>query len=558
MGGSTTQEVAAWIELFLLERGIRPIIHQSEYNRDFEDTVVDSRELAAFVPDILDLHLSTTNLALSRQVIGSEEEFERAIGERMEHFRRVWQSVWSVRPCLIVQNTFEPPALRPLGHLDASSCNGQTRFARRLNEELAREARAESRLVLHDAASLPATSSVANWFAPDRWASYKMPTSLEADVVIGHSVASLIAAAFGRSRKCLVLDLDNTLWGGVIGDDGPERIVVGRETPRGEAFTAFQEYCKALRERGVILAVCSKNEDATARLGFAHPDSVLQLSDISAFRANWEPKPDNIRSIAQELNIGLDSVVFVDDNPAERLLVAGQLPMVAVPNVGSEVSRFAPILDSARYFEAITISREDLERTRKYAENADRAATVQKFANYGEYLDSLHMVAEIDAFSDTYLDRIAQLTNKTNQFNLTTRRYTKAEIAELASDQQYVTLYGRLVDTFGDNGLVSVIIGRREGSELHIDLWLMSCRVLKRGMEAAMLDALVARAQELGCVSLIGKFIPTDRNGMVAAHYEILGFDRAGQDAAKHPLWALDISGTCAPRNLHIKEMVRD
>jgi FkbH-like protein len=553
LGGSTTQEIAAWLELFLLDRGIQPVIHQSEYNKYYEDSVVDPTGLVSFGPDIVYLHLSTVNLSAVRAK--TEDELEAAVRARMDHLTAVWQAIWNVLPCQIIMNTFETPALRPLGHLDASLPGGASQFVSRLNQELARAARTTSRLLLHDAASLASTSGVANWHSPDRWYSYKIPTSPEADVVLGHSLASLVAAVRGRSRKCLVLDLDNTLWGGVIGDDGPDKIVIGRETARAEAFTAFQEYVKRLQERGVLLAVCSKNDDAMARRGFSHPDSVLRLTDFAAFRANWDPKPENIRSMATELNLGLDSFVFVDDNPAERMLVASQLPMVAVPDVGADVARYPSILDAARYFEAVSVSAEDANRTELYAQNAERAALAQKFENYGEYLDSLQMVGEIDAFTPVYIDRITQLTNKTNQFNLTTRRYTKAEIEEMAADPRYITLYGRLTDVFGDNGLVSVMVGRREDRNLHIDLWLMSCRVLKRGMEDAMLDALVSRAQQAGVETIIGTYIATPRNGMVANHYATLGFGRLPGGDESCSSWSLTVS-SYTTRNKHIREPV--
>jgi FkbH-like protein len=554
LGGSTTQEIASWLEIFLLDRGIRPVIHQSDYNKYFEDTVLDSKALAEFAPDIVYLHLSSVNFPPAS--CATDDDFEAAIRSRMEHFTSVWEAIWAVAPCQIVMNTFDVPHLRPLGHLDASALTGGAHFVGRLNQDLAKVARANSRLLLHDAASLAATSGVANWYSPDRWYSYKIPTSPEADITLGHSLATLIAAARGRSRKVLVLDLDNTLWGGVIGDDGPDKIVIGRETARGEAFTAFQQYAKRLQERGVLLAVCSKNDDAMARRGFAHPDSVLRLDDFAAFRANWEPKHDNIKAIAEQLNLGLDSFVFVDDNPAERHLVAAQLPMVAVPEVGSDVCRFPMIVDAARYFEATSISAEDVQRTKLYAQNSEREAMSQQFADYGAYLDSLQMVAEIETFSPVYIDRITQLTNKTNQFNLTTRRYTKTEMEEVATSPNYIPLYGRLSDVFGDNGLISVVIGRRDERVLRIDLWLMSCRVLKRGMEGAMLDALVARAQDADIETIIGTYILTPRNGMVSDHYKSLGFSPMAGDTTDSTSWSLDITGPYSPRNHHIRELV--
>src|SRR5262249_19280803 len=230
------------------------------------------------------------------------------------------------------------------------------------------------------------------------------------------------------------------------------------------------------RNRGVLLAVCSKNNDDTARSGFGHPSSILKVEDISCFKANWNSKHENILAIARELNLGLESFVFVDDNPAERDIVAAQLPTVAVPEVGDQVACYPAIIDQGRYFEPVALSTEDLERAALYADNARRATLKTAFSNYDEYLDSLEMTAEIDCFKPIYLERIAQLTNKTNQFNMTTRRYTLGELQSLANAPNHLGLYGRLMDRFGDNGLISVVLGHRDQETLHMDLWLMSCR----------------------------------------------------------------------------------
>jgi FkbH-like protein len=367
----------------------------------------------------------------------------------------------------------------------------------------------------------------------------------------------MVLAIYGRTRKCLILDLDNTLWGGVIGDDGPDQIKIGRETAEAEAFTAFQEYCLQLRSRGILLAVCSKNSEAIARQGFEHPDSVLLLDHFSCFKANWEPKHENIKAIASELNIGLNSLVFVDDNPAEREIVSAQLPDVAVPDVGSDVSRFISVLEDGRYFEPVRLSREDLKRAEQYRDNAQRATFQGSFQNYDEYLESLEMSAEVAAFKPVYLDRITQLISKTNQFNLTTRRYTRAQIETIAASPSYISLYGKLTDKFGDNGLISVIIGRKENGILHIDLWIMSCRVLKRGMETVMLDALVAECQVQGISEIRGYYIQTERNGLVAGHYADLGFKLSGGDD-EHQVFRLDLSQGYQPQNRYIKEYIHE
>jgi FkbH-like protein len=397
---------------------------------------------------------------------------------------------------------------------------------------------------------------VQQWFSPQYWYSYKMPFTPDAAVLLANSVSALVAALYGRAKKCLVLDLDNTLWGGVIGDDGVDNLPLGRETAQGEAYSAFQAYCKQLKDRGVLVAVCSKNDLATAQTGFHHPDAILRLTDFASFQANWSPKNENIEAIVRELNIGLDSLVFVDDNPAERAIVSAQLPAVMVPDVGSDVSNFPRILESSGWFESVAVSPEDIERGRIYAANAERAGVQAAFKDCGEYLLSLQMEAEIAPFKSAYLDRIAQLTNKTNQFNLTTKRFTRAELESLAGRPDCIALYGRLRDRFGDNGLVSVVLGRMDGDSVHIDLWLMSCRVLKRDMELAMLDHLIAHSRARGAGRLLGYYCRSPKNDMVAGHYATLGFHCLSRDEPDtRSEWLLETGhGELQPQNRYIKD----
>jgi FkbH-like protein len=368
-----------------------------------------------------------------------------------------------------------------------------------------------------------------------------MALSPTATVALAQNVAAIVKSVYGKTKKCLILDLDNTLWGGIIGDDGVQNLVLGRDHPVGEAFLDFQQYVKDLKQRGVIIAVCSKNDAENAKEGFSHPDSVLKVEDFSVFKANWDPKPDNIRATALELNIGLDSMVLVDDNPAERALVAGELPEVAVPDVGSDVSRFAEILEHERYFEVARVVQDDLGRSNYYSSNAQRSAYQADFRDYGEFLASLEMTAEIGPFLPVYLERITQLINKTNQFNLTTRRYTSAEVEAFSRDPGFITLYGRLADKFGDNGLVSVLVGRVSQETVELDVWLMSCRVLKREMELAMFDALVEECQARDIRKIVGAYIPSKKNGMVSGHYASLGFSRSGGAAGDRELWQYEV-----------------
>jgi FkbH-like protein len=553
LGGTTTNEVVDLLELFLLESGFKPVFHQSEYGRFYEDAVQDPADLIAFQPDIVYLHTSCLNVQSVPPVHCSEEEFEGYVEAEANRYRQIWKSIEQNVSAQIIQNNFETPPYAILGNFDAVSSGGAVRYFMALNIEFARAAAADSRLLLQDIHSLSARIGTEQWFDWDRYFSYKILTTTEATVAIARSLTSLVRAVYGKSRKVLVLDLDNTLWGGVIGDDGVDKIQIGRETPVAEAYTAFQEYCLSLQRRGVLLAVCSKNDEDVAKSGFEHPSSVLKLEHISCFKANWEPKHENILAIAKELNLGTDSFVFVDDNPAERAIVAAQIGGIAVPEMGAEISRYAAIIEAGRYFEPISMSKEDLSRTALYEANAARASSEAQFANYGEYLDSLEMQAEIAEFRPVYLERITQLTNKTNQFNLTTRRYTQPEIESIAADPNYIGIYGRLLDRFGDNGLVSIVLGRREGDELELDLWLMSCRVLKRDMEQAMLDVLVERARAANIRTLKGFYLPTKKNGMVANHYEKLGFAPVSLDSETNAsAWSLDVPSYDS-RNRHIR-----
>jgi FkbH-like protein len=556
LGGTTTNELVDLLEVLLLQSGFRPTFFQTEYGRYYEDAVLQPDEIVAFKPDIAYVHTCSLNIRSFPPPSCTENQLLEYIEAEIARFRAIWRSLGERIGCQIIQNNFELPAQAVLGNLDAVSAGGATRFVSELNRQIAAEAAANPRLLMQDLSVIAARIGMDQWFDPERWFSYKIANTVEGTFAIARSLAALVGAIYGRSRKVLILDLDNTLWGGVIGDDGVDRILIGRETPLAEAYTAFQEYCLQLRNRGILLAVCSKNDEGIAQSGFTHPDSVLSLEHFSAFKANWEPKHENILAIAQELNLGTDSFVFVDDNPAERAIVEAQVPGIAVPDVGNEVAKYPSILDAARYFEPVSLGQEDMVRAQFYEENSQRAKLEQKFANYGEYLDSLEMTAEIDVFNATYMERIAQLTNKTNQFNLTTRRYTLAEIQAAAADSKQVGIYGKLTDRFGENGLISIVLGRLEDTDLHLDLWLMSCRVLKRDMEIAMLDGLVERAQQKGAKRLIGYYFPTAKNGMVADHYEKLGFSPVQLDTAIATTWSLDVTNY-EPRSRHIKILER-
>jgi FkbH-like protein len=554
LGGSTTSEVKSLLEIFLLANGIQPEFYESEYNRYSEDVIFENPELWDFKPEIVYLHTTWRNVAEFPELMANEAVVEQLVRREMNRFEAIWEKIQTGLGALIIQNNFDLPPLRPLGNLEASAPFGRVNFLMRLNAEFAKYARTHSRFLIHDIHYLSAQVGMGAWFDPTCWYSFHTAVSPAATVTLAQSLASMIRAGYGKTKKCLVLDLDNTLWGGVIGDDGVQNIVLGRDHAVGEAFLNFQHYVKDLQRRGVLLAVCSKNDPETAPQGFSHPDSVLKLEDFSAFKANWNPKFESIREIAFELNIGLDSMVFVDDNPAERALVAAQLPEVTVPEMGADIARFPHVLEAERFFEMDKIVPEDLSRASYYAANVQRNVSQGKFKDYAEFLDSLEMTAEIASFAPVYLERITQLINKTNQFNLTTRRCTGAEVEAMANDPTWITLYGRLADRFGDNGLVSVLAARLAGDSAGIEIWLMSCRVLKREMELAMFDALIEQCHARGIRKILGVYIPTKKNRMVAGLYGELGFVRAeGPD--ERQLWHYDVPSAYTSQSTHVRRV---
>ncbi len=552
LGGSTTTEIKSMLEIFLLAQGIEPVFYESGYNRYFEDVLFENPALWNFKPDIIFIHTTWHNISEFPAMLESDVEVEGRVRREMARFESLWEKVHQELGAIIIQNNFDLPRLRPLGNLEASETFGSVNFVMRLNAEFASYARKHSRLLINDILYLSSQVGQAAWFRPSYWYNFHMALSPTASAALGHSVARIVKAAYGKSKKCLVLDLDNTLWGGVIGDDGLQNLILGKDHPVGEAYLDFQRYIKNLRHRGVILAVCSKNDEENAKEGFSHPDGVLRLEDFSAFKANWNTKPENIREIAAELNIGLDSIVFVDDNPAERAIVEEQLPEVAVPNVGADVSIFAEVLEQEGYFDVEKIVQDDLSRSAFYRSNAERSACQSQFSDYGDFLSSLQMTAEIGSFRSVYLERITQLINKTNQFNLTTRRYTSGQVEAIAHDPTFLTLYGRLTDKFGDNGLVSVLVGQIVDEVLKIDLWLMSCRVLKREMEFAMFDALVEECQLRGIRKIVGVYIRSKKNSMVAGHYASLGFNTMSGTSEGGEWWSYEVPSTYSPRTRHI------
>jgi len=377
--------------------------------------------------------------------------------------------------------------------------------------------------------------------------------SYDALPLLCHNIAVIVNAILGRSKKCLVLDLDHTLWGGVIGDDGVDGIQIGQDTALGDAYLTWQQYILQLKNRGILLAICSKNDEENAKAGLMHRKNALNINDFTVIKANWQTKHENIHDIAQQLNIGLSSIVFADDNPTEQEIVRKNLQEVTVLKIDHRVEQFITTLDQSGLFEPTTISHEDVLRNKMYQENQKRQENVTNFLNYDDYLASLNMSATIEPIYSHNITRVHQLINKTNQFNLTTKRYTLAEVEEAMTCQHTITLCSQLKDKFGDNGLVTILIGKANQDDLHIQLWLMSCRVLKRNLEHAMLDTLIHASKKRGIKRLYGYYYKSERNNMVADHYRTMNFTHQESHPNGDSIWRFDLDQAILPKNNLIK-----
>jgi FkbH-like protein len=372
------------------------------------------------------------------------------------------------------------------------------------------------------------------WADAMLWHKFKQHPANGALPMLGEECAAHIRAVLGLTRKVLVADLDNTLWNGVIGEDGLDGIGIGPDSPEGEAHAALQDYMLDLKARGILLAVASKNNPEDAHLPFErHPHMRLRLEDFAAFEANWNDKVSSIRAISKKLALGLDSFVFLDDNPLEREWVRSQLPQVAVVEpAGASVFHFVRALDHAKYFFALSLSKEDLGRAEQYRIEAARDSLRAASSSMGEFLAQLNMRAAAVPVSDSNISRVVQLINKTNQFNLTTRRYTEAQVRDIATNPAGWAGAFELSDRMGSYGLIGVVLAKPVGRDVQtwvIDTWLMSCRALGREMENFMFDQLMESARARGIRRIEGVYRPTAKNNLVAGLLERFGFKRVAE-----------------------------
>jgi len=557
LASHTVDHLVPAIRVAGLDRRLALSVHVAPYGMYRQALLGDDPALAAFGPQLVLLALDARDAPIDLPLDSGEEAVNAAVAARVEELRGLWRRAKARYGAQVMQQTLLPADPPLFGSFEALVPAAPYAVTERLNTALRAAAREENVLLLDLAWQAPLFGQAGDLADPVRWHQAKQLVSPAAAPLYGDLVARVAGAVAGTARKCLVLDLDNTLWGGVIGDDGLEGIKLGQGNATGEAFLAMQRYAAALGRRGIILAVCSKNNPEVAEEAFAkHPEMALRRGDIACFVANWNDKAGNLRHIARTLNIGLDSLVFLDDNPAERAIVRRELPEVAVPEVGEDVANYPATLAAAGYFETVSFTADDAARGRSYALNAERAAALEQATDLAGYLRSLAMTMTAREVGPAELPRATQLINKTNQFNLTTRRYTEADTERFSTDPDTVMLSLRLRDRFGDNGLISVVIARPDPAlppgEMLIDTWLMSCRVLGRQVEQATLSVLAEHAARRGATALVGEYRPTAKNGMVAEHYSRLGFQPMAAPEGAEPgatFWRYEISAAQAPEH---------
>ena len=545
-GSYTTTQLGAMLRLAAARIGIRIDLYESPYGQYQQDIIDRGSALYRFAPDIVLLAVHEGDVHVKEFSADPTEEVQREVAR----WTTLWSLVTNQSRARIVQHNFALPCDIPMGHLAARLPGSRYMITQAVNTALGMAAGTGVSIV--DCERLSALIGKQRWWDPRYWNLSKQAVALDALPLLARHTAAVIAAELGLSRKCLVLDLDNTLWGGVIAEDGLAGIQLGQGAV-GEAFVAFQEYLLRLKRKGVILAVCSKNNHADAILPFEqHPEMRLKLQDIALFVANWNTKPDNIRSIADTLQIGLDALVFVDDNPVERDLVRKFLPQVDVLPLPHDPAYYVRALSQYLLLETASLTAEDSERTSQYQARAHIKSLEAAANSIEDFYRSLEMQAIVTPFDETQLPRITQLIGKTNQFNLTTRRHGLPQLEAFLRDGSYVHLALRLRDRYADHGLVSVMIARHDGSTLDIDTGLMSCRVIGRTVEATMLEHLCRRAAQLGCTSIRGTYIPTPKNAMAAEAYAKQGFSRL-EATEGADIWTYDLRTQSPVTNPFVK-----
>jgi len=535
LGDSATQFIVQAIRGMGIECSMNIVVFEADFNQIDQQVLDPNSELYQFNADVVLIFESTHELLQKYNKIKPAARSQFAENS-FAHIQQLISNIQNKTNAKILFCNYTEEDDRVFGQYAnkiEESFGWQLRKLNFLLQELTLQS---SNLYICDLSTIQNTIGRERFWSPSIYTNTEMTVSIDALPYFAQSVVQIISAFQGNFKKCLILDLDNTVWGGVIGDDGVENIQIG-QLGIGRAFTEFQYWIKKLQQRGIIIAICSKNTESIAKEPFEkHPDMVLKLEDIAVFVANWDNKADNIRKIQKILNIGFDSMVFLDDNPFERNIVKENIPEITVPELPEDPALYLDYLYSLNLFETVSYSGEDAKRTQQYQKEAERVIFQESFTNEDDFLKSLNMVSETKPFDNFTIPRIAQLSQRSNQFNLRTIRYNEDDVKRISQSANYLTISFTLEDKFGDNGLIcAIILEKKDNKELFIDTWFMSCRVLKRGMESYTLNTIVELAKANGYDRIIGEYIPTQKNEIVKDHYKNLGFQ------PDNDLWRLDV-----------------
>lgn len=524
LGSKNTQFFTQVLKVALMNQGIQPSLYEGEYDSIRYDMLTMDSGLHRFKPDFLILLPDASDLRVWPRIMDDEKAVDEAVDSLAQDQLALWSSLLQDHPCVILQSNYVLPMENALDSMEINVPYSRTVFLTKLNLALMRIKPKQVHLI--DENGLSNEIGKRAWFDPANRVLNKAPYAYEWLPQSVSIYVRQIMALKGTYRKVLVLDLDNTLWGGVIGDDGLEGIQLDPNTAVGESYLAFQSAVLALKEKGVMLAVCSKNDFSIAQTGFDHPNMELKLSDIACFVANWNDKASNLKTIAEALNVKPDALVFFDDNPAERQIVKDFLSEVLVVEVPEDPSGYVRALYDAHAFDWPQITKEDLMRIKAVEGDSARESLKAQFVDYEAYLVSLQMKAVMGKISLAQLERFVQLTNKSNQFNLRTQRVNEAEVLDWMSDPERACLAIDLSDRFSPYGIIACAILKKQGQAAFIENWVMSCRVLNRDVEKLTLALFAQTAEAWGCSSLIGEYLKTPKNDLVADLYLKLGFTR--------------------------------
>ena len=545
VGDTSTQFLAMALRGSLVKRGLNPSLFEADYDQVELQVFNPASDLYSHCPEYVVLYQSAEKFSRAHYDAPTDQRAQSA-EKRLAQIRAMLARLTDSPERKIIIFNYADINDRIFGNFSNSVVQSLPHQLRLLNLGLSELAAASPNVFVLDLAAEQSRVGRKHLFDARQYAMSANALSVDATAPVSENCADIIAASKGIFAKCVVLDLDNTLWGGAIGDDGLENIEIG-ELGLGRAFSDFQRWLKQLRERGIILAVCSKNDEANARQPFeSHPDMILKLDDIAVFVANWESKAENIRHIQKTLNIGFSSMVFLDDNPVEREVVSSSISEIIVPELPQDPSSYLGFLQSLNLFETVSFTRDDAVRTSQYQAEAKRLEIQSSAPTTEAFLESLEMSAVIEGFTEFNLPRVAQLVQRSNQFNLRTIRYSESELADMADDDKRINVAVSLTDRFGSYGLISIVmLLQQSDDEFFIDNWLMSCRVLGRGVEQLVCNEIARVASGRGAVRLIGEFIPTAKNSLVKDHYEKLGFkqldDRCVMDLRSFEPWKVQV-----------------